>query len=74
VNILALNASVWYVPHYIERDETWGYLVQIDHLNAATGVKYTRVMQCGEMPKDKHEENENCTTIVTNVSFNFNLF
>jgi hypothetical protein len=67
---LASNASLWQSPTL----ERWGYLVQIDHLNSATGFKFTRVMQCGEMPKDKQEEDENCTTLVANVNKLFSFF
>jgi hypothetical protein len=60
---LASNASLWYIPGYIKQDERWGFLLQIDHLNVSTGFKFTRAMRCNEMPKDKREEDENCTTL-----------
>jgi hypothetical protein len=65
---LASNASIWHVPTNVEQDEKWGYLIQIDHLNTTTGVKYTRVLECDQMPSDKRQEDENCTTLVTGVT------
>jgi len=65
--ILASNASVWYIPEYIKLDENWGYLIQIDHLNSSSEEKYTRVMKCDQMPKDKQEEDQNCTSLVAMV-------
>jgi hypothetical protein len=63
--ILASNASIWHTPHSIEReqDEEWGFLYQIDHLNASTGEKFTRVLHCSEIPKGEGQEDENCTTL-----------
>jgi hypothetical protein len=68
---LASNASIWHIPHSIERerDEEWGFLYQIDHLNASTGKKFTRVMHCSEIPKGETQEDENCTTLEENVIF-----
>jgi hypothetical protein len=69
--ILASNASIWHIPHCIEReqDEEWGFLYQIDHLNASTGKKFTRVMHCSEIPKGEGQEDENCTTLKEHVIF-----
>jgi hypothetical protein len=67
--ILASNASIWHIPRYIERDEEWGFLYQIDHLNASTGKKFTRVMHCSEIPKGERKEDENCTTLDEHVNF-----
>jgi hypothetical protein len=66
---VASNASVWYIPKYIQKDARWGFLYQLDHLNASTGEKFTRVKHCNEMPKDKQEEDENCTTLDEKVKF-----
>jgi hypothetical protein len=41
--------------------------MQIDHANALTGEKYTRVMKCDQIPKDKQEEDGNCTILVAKV-------
>jgi hypothetical protein len=66
--ILASNASLWYIPEYIKVGENWGYLIQIDHFNSSTSEeKYTRVMKCDQMPKDKQEEDQNCITLVALV-------
>jgi len=67
--ILASNASLWYIPEYIKPDENWGYLIQIDHFNSTSEEKYTRVMKCDQMPKDKQEEDQNCTTLHFKVCF-----
>jgi hypothetical protein len=70
VAILASNASIWHIPHYIEQDEeSWGFLYQIDHLNGSTGDKVTRVMHCSEIPKGEREEDKNCTTLDEHVNF-----
>jgi len=67
---LAYNTSIWHVPKYIKLDESWGYLIQIDHFNTTISEeKYTRVMECDQVPKDKQEEDENCTTLHLQVSF-----
>jgi hypothetical protein len=72
--ILASNASVWHIPKYIKQDERWGFLYQLDHLNASTGEKFTRVKHCNEMPRNKKEEDENCTTKETKVNKLMNVF
>jgi hypothetical protein len=61
--ILASNASIWHIPGYVEKDEQWGFLYQIDHVDALTGEKFLRAMHCKEMPRDKNEEDKNCTTL-----------
>jgi hypothetical protein len=63
LQILAANASLW-VPRTFEKNlRGEGLLLQIDHLNVTTGVKFSRVMQCERMPQNKREEDENCTLI-----------
>lgn len=63
--VLSSNASVWY-QKTLRRN---GTLVQVDHRDKSTGVKFSRVMQCNKMPKDKQEEDQTCSTLYVQVSF-----
>jgi hypothetical protein len=67
LQILAANTSLW-VPFQFANSTGEGFLLQIDHLDATTAVKYTRVMHCERMPLEKKEEDENCILIKANVS------
>jgi hypothetical protein len=56
------------MPQYVKQDERWGFLYQIDHKDASTGVKFTRVMHCKEPPGDEiKQDDENCNTVVVSV-------
>lgn len=54
LNFLSSNASLWIRDEMKEN----GTLVQVDHRNTSTGVKFTRVMKCWRIPKDKVEEDK----------------
>lgn len=64
--ILASNVSLWIQ----EKSDGNGTLVQLDHRNESTRVKFTRVMKCDRMPKDKQEQVKNCTILEFKVEFN----
>ena len=70
LQILAANASIW-APLESENLRGAGFLLQVDHLNATTGVKYTRVLNCSRMPQDKMEADEKCKLLTAKVRLIF---
>jgi hypothetical protein len=44
-----------------------GFLLQIDHLNNTSGVKFSRAMRCQRMPQNKEEEDK-CDTLDVKVT------
>jgi len=59
--VMASNASLWMYESMGE-PEGEGFLVQIDHLNYTSGVKFSRAMRCQRMPQNKEQEDK-CETV-----------
>jgi hypothetical protein len=63
---MASNASLWMYDRRGD-PEGEGFLVQIDHLNYTSGVKFSRAMRCQRMPQNKEEEDK-CDTLAVKVN------
>jgi hypothetical protein len=63
---MASNASLWmYNEKFNPLGE--GFLLQIDHLNYTSEVKFSRAMRCQRMPQNKEQEDK-CDTLDVKVA------